>query len=439
MYYDFTFDLSIPTVDDAKEYGMDDYILPANKDVGYMNDRFDLEKYCRDLNDNFNNLDFSCICATSDSILPSNVSIDYDVDNENINRIAGNFQIEVDMDMPQDFLGKVQPFIEKNFEEVTGNSRFASVSGLSYMRDYEDWEQVIIKKDKLFEKIADEFHWSSYSTNYASDYGIQSYKGFEFWTDTCSQDVIFEPNPERGKSLIDLLEEYAENYSPEEEAQFYIKEGMLGKRGIPDSIELLLKDMREVKSTFESFIKEFNTRSMGIERDDWIDAGSIENKAAVVIPEEQLKLINELCNGEEGQFFKDKLEEVADTVTKISDPEEELVNKDGTHPFGIHLFHRASDSHIYITEIYKNDECFGFAILGGDHQMAEWGYNSLSEIKKIKGFEVDLHTTADTVEQALAKRFPGYYKEPSQSHDSLDKNNIKHINIKSKDDDGYGR
>lgn len=47
----------------------------------------------------------------------------------------------------------------------------------------------------------------------------------------------------------------------------------------------------------------------------------------------------------------------------------------------------------YIAEFdQENDLFFGYAILNGDHQMAEWGYVSFAELKslKVRGFmEVD--------------------------------------------------
>lgn len=38
----------------------------------------------------------------------------------------------------------------------------------------------------------------------------------------------------------------------------------------------------------------------------------------------------------------------------------------------------------YIAEYDGNDLLWGYAILNGDYQMAEWGYISFSELKEIK-------------------------------------------------------
>lgn len=49
----------------------------------------------------------------------------------------------------------------------------------------------------------------------------------------------------------------------------------------------------------------------------------------------------------------------------------------------------------YISEFDGEDLFWGYAILNGDLEMAEWGYLSLDELKRIKippGFEVDCET-----------------------------------------------
>ena len=56
----------------------------------------------------------------------------------------------------------------------------------------------------------------------------------------------------------------------------------------------------------------------------------------------------------------------------------------------LHFFIGASDW--YIAEYDGEDTFFGYAILNGDTEMAEWGYFSFRELKELKihpGFEVD--------------------------------------------------
>jgi len=58
----------------------------------------------------------------------------------------------------------------------------------------------------------------------------------------------------------------------------------------------------------------------------------------------------------------------------------------------IHLHFFIGGCDWYITEYDGEDTFFGYAILNGDKEMAEWGYVSFQELKELKihpGFEVD--------------------------------------------------
>lgn len=57
----------------------------------------------------------------------------------------------------------------------------------------------------------------------------------------------------------------------------------------------------------------------------------------------------------------------------------------------IHLHFFIGDSDWLIAEYDGEDTFFGFAILNGDKEMAEWGYVSFSELKELSvgGFEID--------------------------------------------------
>jgi hypothetical protein len=57
----------------------------------------------------------------------------------------------------------------------------------------------------------------------------------------------------------------------------------------------------------------------------------------------------------------------------------------------IHLHFFLSGCDWYIAEYDGKDTMFGFAILNGDTQNAEWGYVSLAELQEIsiQGIEVD--------------------------------------------------
>lgn len=80
---------------------------------------------------------------------------------------------------------------------------------------------------------------------------------FEAWTVTAGQDVLVYISVKDCADIGKELKEYYENYDPEEECKIYIKNDMLGKRGVPSSIRTLLQDMDEADELIEKLSKAF--------------------------------------------------------------------------------------------------------------------------------------------------------------------------------------
>jgi hypothetical protein len=80
------------------------------------------------------------------------------------------------------------------------------------------------------------------------------------------------------------------------------------------------------------------------------------------------------------------------------------------HPAIFHYFVGGSD--IYICEYDGDDLMFGYNILNGDLQNSEWGYTSLEEIKKISIMNIDYYFENQSIENALYKKYPDYFKKP---------------------------
>ncbi len=128
-----------------------------------------------------------------------------------------------------------------------------------------------------------------------------------------------------------------------------------------------------------------------------------------VIPPAQFKFTMELTEGEEGEFFRNKMKEIADTYRRIN-TDSELTNEDGTHTVGFRYF--LGDSEIFLSEIDSDGIGFGYNILNGDLQMSEWGSTSLEEIMKIPYIEMDYHVPEDiTIERMLYQEHPEYFSE----------------------------
>ena len=128
-----------------------------------------------------------------------------------------------------------------------------------------------------------------------------------------------------------------------------------------------------------------------------------------VIPPAQFKFTMELTEGEEGEFFKNKMKEIADTYRRIN-TDSELTNEDGTHNVGFRYF--LGDTEIFLSEIDSDGIGFGYNILNGDLQMSEWDSTSLEEIMKIPYIEMDYHVPEGiTIERMLYQEHPEYFTE----------------------------
>ena len=128
-----------------------------------------------------------------------------------------------------------------------------------------------------------------------------------------------------------------------------------------------------------------------------------------VIPPSQYNFTLELTQGEEGEFFKNKLKEIADTYRRIN-VDEELVNEDGTHNVGFRYF--LGSTEIFLSEIDSDGIGFGYNILNGDLQMSEWSSTALDEITSIPFIEMDYHVPAgSTIEGMLYKEHPENFPE----------------------------
>jgi hypothetical protein len=81
------------------------------------------------------------------------------------------------------------------------------------------------------------------------------------------------------------------------------------------------------------------------------------------------------------------------------------------HPAIFHYFCGATD--MYICEFDGEDTLFGFTILNGDLQNAEWGYTSLSEITAIPVINIDYHFEEQSIEAARYLQYPCHFKKPA--------------------------
>jgi len=133
---------------------------------------------------------------------------------------------------------------------------------------------------------------------------------------------------------------------------------------------------------------------------------AIPPAVAALIPAQQL----EVTNGNLKEFAAaiQRLEATLEKCPKIGET-------DGMeeHPAIFHFFYGSSD--IYICEYDRNDQMFGFAILGGDLKNSEWGYFSLRTLTSIPQLNIDYHFEKQSIEAARYKAYPKYFVIPESA------------------------
>lgn len=163
--------------------------------------------------------------------------------------------------------------------------------------------------------------------------------------------------------------------------------------------------LQSSKKIYNSSIEEKRVKNIELSNEDI----SIAQK---LIPSEQLKTTLQLCNGEEGDFFKQKILDVVNIYKNNSTWEKENIDKNGEHPLLFHYFHPCGTD-IYLSEIDKDLYGFGYTILNGDYQCSEFGDSFIPEIIKIPNMELDYNTNArDTIEKALFHKDNYYFEKP---------------------------
>jgi hypothetical protein len=131
---------------------------------------------------------------------------------------------------------------------------------------------------------------------------------------------------------------------------------------------------------------------------DGTNRDSVERPSRILsslIPLSQLQVTRE-----NPEAYSDSIETLNEKVNKI--PKLYSGENIKEHPIALHYFAGSTD--IYVTEWDGKDTFFGYTILNGDTQNAEWGYSSLSDIMSVPAMNLDYDTDLGTVEEAIKRR-----------------------------------
>lgn len=192
-----------------------------------------------------------------------------------------------------------------------------------------------------------------------------------------------------------------------------MKDLMAGKN---ISIQNSLKKIKtEEKSTFK---ETKNLKNLEIE----VTPEEL-SAAKSVLPLAQYLTTLRFTQGEEGEFFKQKIKDIAKAVENAP----KIGETDGLteHPIVLKYFH-PTGTEVLVSEIGKNGEAFGFQCINGDWEMAEWGYFDLNEIRNIPDMEVDYHIENEiSVERYLQNEALEYFSERERNTEKNAQKNME--------------
>lgn len=379
------------------------------------------------------------------------------------------------MDRYSDFFDMQEDFISRREEKIADISK-------SYMENPAIKEQYIgMKRAELLEKAPEMLkgrEFNSWIFNVDNDghflfYESNGYLKSEFLNDdkyNAVKDFLAQVEE------LDLLEESSKQLKEE-----YTKmHSLLEKPPVQIQDELIAKEVEEelanADERIDTSVSEYNDLGIdtrtgepwnGEESEDVFEPeiqeeGATEltqadlDNATKVIPEEQYQFMLENAAGEEAEYFKKKLKNMATICADLQKhSNKENVNKDGSHPCKLHYFLGKCDW--YISELDDNGIGFGYCILNGDLYNSEWGSVNVcgdstyeqpltkmsinvpiringSEFHRSVSPELDLHLDEDTtIERELYKLdneyFADYKKYAEKNEKILAKSSEVSINI----------
>ena len=240
-------------------------------------------------------------------------------------------------------------------------------------------------------------HWDSQGRFLTIDEAIKAeQKGH---VDLLSNGEWFRQHPEK---ILGEIKKRTNRFGKEEE-YVAVHEGLTIQDEL-NKIEDLLPDTNKTQITQQA-------ETVSNEKEQKPVTLSIEelSLAKSVIPEQQFITTLSLSKGEEGDFFKQKIKDIANAVSKAP----KLYETDGAeqHALLFRYFHPAGTESL-VCEIGEDGEAFGFQCINGDYINAEWGYIDLNELKKNPEMQLDYHVPKGmSIERWLYKEQPDMYPD----------------------------
>ena len=320
----------------------------------------------------------------------------------------------------------LRDYKNKNFS-ITVNSRMKGIE-LRFENTMTE-EQIEQIKEAGFRWSKRQQMWYAYQNEKTIAYAksLESQYEANLKNDENKQEKTENLQVEQTVLLKDLIAELREEIRKQNEKIKELEEIIVEKNN--ENEEILLEAENGEKMTIDE-LNQWNEEHALQEEIDDLEEGNkfiesnIEEETEIVITEEELEICKKiippnqyaytlgLTQGEEGDFYKQKLKDIAKIAMQIT-TDDELINEDGSHNVGFHYF--VGNSDFYISEIKSDGTAFGYTILNGDVEMAEWGYQDIDEIiNASQWIEMDYHVPEGmTIERMLEEKYPEYYKQES--------------------------
>lgn len=128
------------------------------------------------------------------------------------------------------------------------------------------------------------------------------------------------------------------------------------------------------------------------------------------IGKNQLACMRDACGGEEGEFFRNMISDLKNTLATMPKTYETEDQETGEKLATLHYFSGGSDWYIIERDAGSPDDevqgiqvqAFGFACLNGDTDNAEYGYISIQELIE-NGVELDLYYKPEKMKDIRAR------------------------------------
>lgn len=206
--------------------------------------------------------------------------------------------------------------------------------------------------------------------------------------------------PVKEKATVDSLPEIMTEREPE----YLESDHSVSGQQILETMQMIAEE--EVPEIEENFAYKNQENE---ETENYITEDELEAFKEIVPLAQYVATLDLITNSEEKEFFIHKVKEIVKNVEAA--PKMGKTDGKKEHPLVLKYFH-PTGTQALVCEIGKHGEAYGYQILNGDHQMAEWGYINLNELKNIPGMEIDYHIDEGmSIERYLYSENPKEYPQ----------------------------